>query len=116
MLDHASLQPLRDHSPGGERAELVEDVVVGDAVKRPGQIGVQNPWALRALALGDLEPGLDRVMAAAARPEPEDLRSNLASHSGSSALTTRAWWHRSTITGTVPSNCTSRSPEFGFGG
>ncbi|MBV9918468.1 MAG: recombinase family protein [Solirubrobacterales bacterium] len=40
LLDHARLQPLRDHPPGGERAELAEDVVVRDAVERPGQICV----------------------------------------------------------------------------
>jgi len=74
VLDHARLQPLPDHSPGGERAELVEDVVVGDLVKRPGQVGVQHPQALRASALGNLEDGLDRVMASAARPNPVGLR------------------------------------------
>ena len=70
LLDHARLQPLPDHSPGGERAEHGQDVVVGDAVERPGQIGVQSPQPFRASALDDLEAGLDRVMAAAARPKP----------------------------------------------
>jgi len=69
LLDHARLQPLRDHPPGGECAEHGQNVVVGDAVKRPGQVRVQNPLSLRALALGDLADGLDRVMATAARPE-----------------------------------------------
>jgi site-specific DNA recombinase len=40
LLEHARLQPLRDHPPGGERAELAQDVVVRDAVERPGQICV----------------------------------------------------------------------------
>ena len=40
------------------------------AVERPGQIGVQRPQAFRASALDDLVDGLDRVMAAAARPKP----------------------------------------------
>ena len=51
LLDHARLQPLRDHSPGGERAEHGQDVVVGDAVERPGQICVQHPQSFRALPL-----------------------------------------------------------------
>ena len=74
LLDHASLQPLPDHSPGGERADHGLNVIVGDAVERPGQIRVQHPQSLRALALGDLVDGLDRVMAAAAGPEPIGLR------------------------------------------
>ena len=39
VLDHARLQPLPDHSPGGERAEHGQKVVVGDPVerRRPGQ-------------------------------------------------------------------------------
>ena len=74
LLDHARLQPLPDHPPGGERAEHGQNVVVGDAVERPGQICVQNPRPLRASALGDLEAGLDRVMAAAAGPESVGLR------------------------------------------
>ena len=70
LLDHARLQPLRDHSPGGERAEHGQNVVVGDAVERPGQVCVQRPQASRASALDDLVDGLDRVMAAAAGPKP----------------------------------------------
>jgi hypothetical protein len=42
LLDHTSLQPLPDHPPSGERAELLKDVVVRDAVKRPGQICIQT--------------------------------------------------------------------------
>ena len=70
LLDHARLQPLPDHPPGGERAERGENVVVGDAIERPGQIRVQNPRPFWASALDDLEHGLDRVMATTARPEP----------------------------------------------
>ena len=69
LLDHARLQPLRDHPPGGERAEHRQNVVVGDPVERPGQVRVQDPRPLRASARDDLEHGLDRVMATAARPE-----------------------------------------------
>ena len=51
LLDHARLQPLRDHSPGGERAEHGQDVVVRDAVERRGQVCVERPPPLRALPL-----------------------------------------------------------------
>src|ERR1017187_9269551 len=37
IFDHARLQPLRDHSPGGERAELAEDVGMVNPVKRRRQ-------------------------------------------------------------------------------
>jgi site-specific DNA recombinase len=40
IFDHARLQPLRDHSPGGERAELAEDVGMVNPVKRRRQISV----------------------------------------------------------------------------
>ena len=40
LLDHVRLQPLRDHSPGGERAENGQDVVVSDAVERRCQVCV----------------------------------------------------------------------------
>ena len=43
----------------------------------------------------------EAIASAQPRPgrNPYDLGSNRASHSGSSALRTRAWWHRSVITG-----------------
>ena len=69
VLDHASLQPLRDHSPRGERAEHRQNVVVGDAVERPCEVCVQRPQPLRVLALGGVEDRFDRVLAAAAGPE-----------------------------------------------
>jgi hypothetical protein len=40
LLDHARLQPLRDHPPGGGRAEHADDVVVGELVERLGQVRV----------------------------------------------------------------------------
>ena len=70
VLDHARLQPLRDHPPRGERAEHGQDVVVGDAVERPGQICVEHPPSLRALAARCAVDRVDRVMAAAAGPKP----------------------------------------------
>jgi len=51
LLDDARLQPRADHPLGGEGAEHRQDVVVGDAVERPGQIGVQRPQSFRARAL-----------------------------------------------------------------
>ena len=70
VLDHARLQPRADHPPRGERADHVKDVVVTDAVKRPGQVRVEHPQTPRALALGDLKDRCDRVMATAAGPKP----------------------------------------------
>src|SRR6266540_6851878 len=46
---------------------------------------------------------------------PYERGSNRASHSGSSALRTRAWWHRSVITGTVASYCGSVHALLGLG-
>ena len=74
VLDHPGSQPGPDHFPGGERADHGHDVGVADAVKRPGQISVQHPLALRAFALDDLIDGLDRVMAATAGPKSIGLR------------------------------------------
>jgi site-specific DNA recombinase len=74
VLDHASLQPLPDHPPRGERAEHGQEVIVGDSVKRPGQISVQNPPSFRAVAFRDMADRLDRVVAATAGPKPVGLR------------------------------------------
>ena len=79
-----------------------------------GQIGVQRPQAFRASALDDLVDGLDRVVAAAARPKPVGPRLEPASHSGSSALTTRAWWHLSAITGIPSGRRLVRLPALGM--
>src|SRR5664279_2689867 len=38
FLDHARLEPVGDKSPGWERAELVQEVGVINAVERPRQI------------------------------------------------------------------------------
>jgi hypothetical protein len=74
LLDHARLQPLRDHPADGQRAEHAEDVVVGGLVERRCQICVWRPLPLRALALDDPVDRFDRVVAAAARPEAVGLR------------------------------------------
>jgi site-specific DNA recombinase len=74
LLDHASLQPCPDHSPSRERADLAEDVFVGDQVERRCQVRVQRPQPLRALALGGLVDSLDRVLATTARPKPKGPR------------------------------------------
>ena len=69
VLDHASPQPLPDHSPSGERAEHRHQVIVGDLVERPGQVRVQHPTPVRGSALDDVEHCLDRIVAAAAGPK-----------------------------------------------
>ena len=74
VLDHARLQPLRDQSPGGERAEHGQKVVMVDAVERRRQIRVEHPPALRVLALQRQVDGRDRVLTATAGPKPIGLR------------------------------------------
>jgi hypothetical protein len=73
VLDHARLQPSADHSLSGERADLAEDVIVADPVKRPGQVRVEHPQA-PGILLGDLKDRFDRVVAATAGPKPIGLR------------------------------------------
>jgi hypothetical protein len=51
LLDHARPQPLPDHSPGGERAEHGQDVVVGETIERLRQIGVERPQSFGRLPL-----------------------------------------------------------------
>src|SRR6266508_5190493 len=60
---------------------------------------------MASIASWQLRPGLN----------PYDRGSNRASHSGSSALRTRAWWHRSVITGTVASYGASCQGMLGLG-
>ena len=43
VLDHTCLQPPGDQSPGGERAELAEQVVMIDSVERRRQVRVEHP-------------------------------------------------------------------------
>ncbi len=76
-FEHPRLQPTGDHSPGGEAADRLQQVVVVDVVERPSQIRVQDPHPSRIPARQGAVDGLDRVMAAAARPEP--IRSGLES-------------------------------------
>ena len=71
VLDHARLQPLRDQSPGGERAELRRAGGRGRCGRTPPPGPRRAPtaaWAL--LPLQRRVDRLDRVVAAAARPEP----------------------------------------------
>src|SRR5438105_968800 len=71
VFDHSGFQPSGDQFPGGERAELAEEMVVADPVERRCQVCVEHPHPARACtiaALACLEDGLDRVMAAAAGP------------------------------------------------
>ncbi len=70
VLDHARPQPLLDHSPCGERAELGENMGMIETVERCRQVCVEHPPSLRAFTVGDVVDGLDRVMAATAGPKP----------------------------------------------
>src|SRR5258707_1889818 len=68
-LEHPCPQPPGDHSPRGETAERLKKVLVADLVERACQVRVKNPHP-RGLPAQGLEQRLDRVVAAAARPEP----------------------------------------------
>src|SRR5450759_5852786 len=74
MCIRDSLQPAGDLSPGWERAELAEEVLMIDAVESRCQVCVQGPPPLGIRTLGDVEDGLDRIMAATARPKAIGLR------------------------------------------
>src|SRR5665811_1161568 len=74
LLDHTRRQPAGDLSPGWERAKLAEEVLMIDAVERRCQVCVQGPPPLGIRTLGDVEDGLDRIMAATARPKAIGLR------------------------------------------
>src|SRR5208282_1531681 len=69
-LEHARLQPVPDHVPGGERAELRQKIRMVDLVERARQVRVQSPHPPGPRAAADVEDGLDCVLTAAARPEP----------------------------------------------
>ena len=73
-LENPCLQPSGDHIPGGEAAERLEQLLVADLVECGCQVRVQYPYPPGFPAQG-IEQRLDRVMAAAARPEP--IRSGL---------------------------------------
>jgi len=70
FLDHTRLEPVGDQSPGWERAEHAQEVVVVDPVECRCQIRVEDPPSLGVRTLGNVEDGIDRVMAATARPKP----------------------------------------------
>jgi len=65
-FEHPGFQPVPDHVPGGERPERLKKPGVVDAIERRRQVRIQYPGPLRGLLAG----GLDRVLAAAAWPEP----------------------------------------------
>jgi len=69
-VDHPCLEPVGDQSPVWERAELTEQVGMIDAVERRRQIRVERPTPPGVRAPGDVEDGVDRIVAATARPEP----------------------------------------------
>jgi hypothetical protein len=69
-------------------------------------------WDLRPLQTGKIAS----IASWHPRPgrNPYDLGSNLASHSGSSALRTLAWWHRSISTGIPSGRSFARFDAFGI--
>jgi hypothetical protein len=67
VLDHTRLEPAGDESPGWERAELAEQVIMINAVERRRQVSVERPPPPGVRAPGDVEDGVDRVVAATAR-------------------------------------------------
>jgi hypothetical protein len=69
LVHHPGLQPCPDRSPCREGPEAGQKLVVIDVVERPGQIGVEDPPTFRALAAQCHEDVLDRIVAAAPRPE-----------------------------------------------
>jgi site-specific DNA recombinase len=74
-LEHPGFEPVPDHPPRGEGPERGEQPAVVDPVERRGQVRVQRPHALGPGALARHVDRLDRVLAAAAWPEP--VRSGL---------------------------------------
>jgi site-specific DNA recombinase len=74
MIDHPCPQPPLDPLPGRKRAELVEEPVVIDTVERRCQVCVEDPHPLGPRALGGGVDRLDRIVAAAAGPEPVGSR------------------------------------------
>ena len=69
-LEHARLQPAPDHVPGRERPGRAEKMIMIDAVERRGQVRVQCPHPLGHGTFAGVADHRDRVLAAAARPEP----------------------------------------------
>jgi site-specific DNA recombinase len=69
-LEHPGRQPCPDHVPGGERSDGVKEPGVIDLVERRRQVSVENPHPLGARPLADGIDRLNRVVAAATRPEP----------------------------------------------
>ncbi len=75
MVDHPCCQPLRDQSPGGERAEHGQQMRMVDAVKCRCQVRVQHPPASRVRTLDRPVDRSDRVLAAT--PGPKAIRPRL---------------------------------------
>jgi site-specific DNA recombinase len=73
-LEDTRFQPPGDHLFRRELTECFQQVLMADLVERARQVGIEYPRSRGIPAQGDKQ-GLDRVMAAAARPEP--VRSGL---------------------------------------
>jgi site-specific DNA recombinase len=69
-FEHPSFQPVPDLCPAGEHPDGGEQMVVVDPVECCGEVRVQHPHPLRGNAARRHVDDGDRVLAAAARPEP----------------------------------------------
>ncbi len=69
-IDHSGFQPLADLFPAGECPDPAEEVIMVDSVECGFQVRVKYPHTFSGLAAYRVEDSLDRVLAAAARPEP----------------------------------------------
>src|ERR1017187_870774 len=71
-LENPCLQPPGDHLPRGETAGHFQQVPVADLAGGACQISIKNPHPLRFPVQG-VKQGFYRVVAAAARPEPNAM-------------------------------------------
>src|SRR5918912_236221 len=69
LFNHACAQPSPNHSPRGERPDLVENEAVVDVVERCFQVRVENPLTFRVFTLDDLIDRLDRIVTPPAWPK-----------------------------------------------
>ena len=69
-LEHPRRQPRPDHFPAGKGPDRRQQVRMVELVERRGQVRVKGPYSCGPAALARVVDRLDRVLAAAARPEP----------------------------------------------
>ena len=69
-----AFEPSAHHSPGGEHAQRLADVIVVEPVERRRQVGVERPQTLRVSAAGRGVDRHDRIVATPARSQAIRLR------------------------------------------